>query len=42
MDPNFRPDLHNTAPPVDIPPNPSWSVAFLCDLLASGGRDVSD
>jgi len=24
MDPNFRPDLHNTAPPVEIPPNPSW------------------
>mmetsp|Transcript_62569 Transcript_62569/g.153768 ORF Transcript_62569/g.153768 Transcript_62569/m.153768 type:complete len:462 (-) Transcript_62569:190-1575(-) len=24
MDPNFRPDLHNTAPPVRIPPNPSW------------------
>jgi len=24
MDPNFKPDLHNTAPPVDIPPSPSW------------------
>merc|ERR1711970_944179 len=24
MDPFFRPDLHNTAPPVDIPPSPSW------------------
>ena len=24
MDPNFRPDLHNTAPPVNIPPAPSW------------------
>lgn len=24
MDPMFRPDLHNTAPPVDIPPAPSW------------------
>jgi len=24
MDPYFRPDLHNTAPPVLIPPSPSW------------------
>jgi len=24
MDPMFRPDLHNTSPPVTIPPNPSW------------------
>lgn len=24
MDPYFRPDLHNTAPPVVIPPSPSW------------------
>jgi hypothetical protein len=24
MDPDFKPDLHNTAPPVDIPPSPSW------------------
>ena len=24
MDPMFRPDLHNTAPPVEIPPAPSW------------------
>ena len=24
MDPFFRPDLHNTAPPVNIPPSPSW------------------
>jgi GTP cyclohydrolase II len=24
MDPKFVPDLHNTAPPVNIPPNPAW------------------
>ena len=32
MDPYFRPDLHNTAPPVIIPPVPSW---FDADKIVS-------
>uniref|UniRef100_A0A7S0QT65 GTP cyclohydrolase II n=2 Tax=Cryptomonas curvata TaxID=233186 RepID=A0A7S0QT65_9CRYP len=32
MDPYFRPDLHNTAPPVIIPPSPSW---FDADKIVS-------